>query len=329
MIKNGGNAIVDVIEVVNLTKDYGHGRGVFDVSFSVKQGEVFGFLGPNGAGKSTTIRHLMGFSRPQKGETKIFGMDSFFSYDKILGRVGYLPGEIALPEGLTGSEFINMMADLRGGVNKDNVAKLLEIFKLDPKLQTKSMSLGDKRKLAIVAAFMNDPEVLILDEPTSGLDPVMQQVFVDYIKQEKKRGKTILLSSHIFNEVEQTCDRISIIKDGVIVSTFETNSIKHNENKQYEIFFKTKNEFENFAKLLPKVKIRKGNVATAGIKAINPKLLKIDVAIKDKDINKFIELVSSYNIASFKQVKFTLEDYFMQFYKEEKDFGGVKWKKKD
>ena len=190
---------MNIIEVDNLTQDYGHGRGIFDVSFAVKEGEVFGFLGPNGAGKSTTIRHIMGFSRPQKGETRVFGMESFHNYYKILSNVGYLPGEIALPEGLNGKEFIKMMGDLRKSQNTDMLNYLLDKFKLDPNMDTKSMSLGDKRKLAIVTAFMNDPEVLILDEPTSGLDPVMQQNFIDFIKEEKKKGKTILLSSHIFN----------------------------------------------------------------------------------------------------------------------------------
>ncbi len=319
---------MDVIEVVDLTKDYGHGRGVFDVSFSVKQGEVFGFLGPNGAGKSTTIRHIMGFSKPQKGFTKVYGLESFSKYDKIMGKIGYLPGEIALPEGLTGTEFLKMMADLRGSQQPALKDYLLKLFKLDPKLETKSMSLGDKRKLAIVAAFMNDPDVLILDEPTSGLDPVMQQTFIDFIKDEKKKGKTILLSSHIFNEVEQTCDRISIIKDGRIVSTFETNVIKHNENKQFEIYFDSLSEFNRFAHALPKVRIVKGNVSKAGIRTMNEKELKVVVALKDKDVNKLTELLSEYKIKAFKQVKFTLEDYFMQFYREDKDFGGVKWKKK-
>ena len=319
---------MDVIEVVDLTKDYGHGRGVFDVSFSVKQGEVFGFLGPNGAGKSTTIRHIMGFSKPQKGSTKVYGLESFSNYDKIMGKIGYLPGEIALPEGLTGTEFLKMMADLRGSQQPALKDYLLKLFKLDPKLETKSMSLGDKRKLAIVAAFMNDPDVLILDEPTSGLDPVMQQTFIDFIKDEKKKGKTILLSSHIFNEVEQTCDRISIIKDGRIVSTFETNVIKHNENKQFEIYFDSLSEFNRFAHALPKVRIVKGIVSKAGIRMMNEKELKVVVALKDTDVNKLTELLSEYKIKAFKQVKFTLEDYFMQFYREDKDFGGVKWKKK-
>ncbi len=319
---------MDIIEVQGLTKDYGHGRGVFDVSFVVKKGEVFGFLGPNGAGKSTTIRHIMGFSKPQKGATKVYGLESFSNYDKIMGKVGYLPGEIALPEGLTGVEFLKMMADLRGGNKPELKEYLLEKFDLDPRLETKSMSLGDKRKLAIVAAFMNDPDVLILDEPTSGLDPVMQQKFIEFIKEEKKKGKTILLSSHIFNEVEQTCDRISIIKDGFIVSTFETNAIKHNENKQYEVYFKTLESLKKFVQSLPKVKIDKGNVKKAGIKSVKEKDLKVTIALKDKDVNEFIDSISKFDIASFKQVQFTLEDYFMQFYKEDKNFGGMLWKKK-
>ena len=178
-----------VIVVDDLTQDYGHGRGVFDVSFFVKKGEVFGFLGPNGAGKSTTIRHIMGFSKAQKGEIRVFGMETFKNYYKILDNIGYLPGEIALPEGLTGWEFIKMMWSLRKVENKERLEYLLDKFQLVPSGEMKKMSLGDKRKLAIVTAFMHDPDVLILDEPTSGLDPVMQQKFIDFIKEEKKRGK--------------------------------------------------------------------------------------------------------------------------------------------
>lgn len=319
---------MDIIEVNDLTQDYGHGRGVFNVSFAVKEGEVFGFLGPNGAGKSTTIRHIMGFSRAQSGETKVFGLESFHNYHKILANVGYLPGEIALPEGLTGVEFIKMMGDLRHCKDDERLNYLLDKFKLDPKIETKSMSLGDKRKLAIVTAFMNDPDVLILDEPTSGLDPMMQQVFVDFIKEEKKRGKTILLSSHIFNEVEATCDRIAIIKDGKIVSTFETNVIKHNENKSFEVYFNDKKEFDKFLKSLPKAKLQMEKIVKYGIRSNDEKNLKVEISLQDKDVNKVVEILSEFKIKSFKQVKFTLEDYFMQFYHEDKDFGGVKWKKK-
>ena len=313
----------NVIVVDSLTQDYGHGRGVFDVSFSVKRGEVFGFLGPNGAGKSTTIRHIMGFSRPQKGEIKVFGLETFKNYYKILDRVGYLPGEIALPEGLTGWEFIKMMWSLRKVENRERLDYLLDMFKLDPSIETKKMSLGDKRKLAIITAFMHDPEVLILDEPTSGLDPVMQQTFIDFVKAEKKRGKTILLSSHIFNEVEATCDRIAIIKDGRIVSEFDTSYITHNENKNFRVEFKRAGDFEKFIANMPKLRKNAVNIKKISVRDNDKENLTAIVAANDKDINSLVDILSQYNVKSFTQVKFTLEDYFMQFYKEEKNFGGA------
>ena len=313
----------NVIVVDSLTQDYGHGRGVFDVSFSVKRGEVFGFLGPNGAGKSTTIRHIMGFSRPQKGEIKVFGLETFKNYYKILDRVGYLPGEIALPEGLTGWEFIKMMWSLRKVENRERLDYLLDMFKLDPSIETKKMSLGDKRKLAIITAFMHDPEVLILDEPTSGLDPVMQQTFIDFVKAEKKRGKTILLSSHIFNEVEATCDRIAIIKDGRIVSEFDTSYITHNENKNFRVEFKRAGDFEKFIANMPKLRKNAVNIKKISVRDSDKDNLTAIVAANDKDINSLVDILSQYNVKSFTQVKFTLEDYFMQFYKEEKNFGGA------
>lgn len=313
----------EIIKVENLTKDYGHGRGIFNISLSVGKGEVFGFLGPNGAGKSTTIRHIMGFSKPQSGSVKVFGMNSFKNYYKILDNVGYLPGEIALPEGLTGWEFIRMMGKLRGAKSDERLNYLLKKFEFDPKMETKKMSLGDKRKLAIVTAFMNDPDVLILDEPTSGLDPVMQQVFVDFIKEEKKRNKTIFLSSHIFNEVEDTCDRIAIIKDGFIVSMFETNKIKHNENKRYFVKFEKSADFESIKNKLPKLKNANAEFKKPAVLSFDNKQLEMVVAVNDKNINELVEVLSSKKVKSFYEIKFTLEDYFMRFYKEDKDFGGV------
>ena len=312
-----------VIVVDDLTQDYGHGRGVFDVSFFVKKGEVFGFLGPNGAGKSTTIRHIMGFSKAQKGEIRVFGMETFKNYYKILDNIGYLPGEIALPEGLTGWEFIKMMWSLRKVENKERLEYLLDKFQLVPSGEMKKMSLGDKRKLAIVTAFMHDPDVLILDEPTSGLDPVMQQKFIDFIKEEKKRGKTILLSSHIFNEVEATCDRIAIIKDGRIVSQFETKAITHKKNKNFEVVFKDEKEFEEVLGNLPKLRKNTQNIKQVSVKSSGSQTKTIVIGVNDKDINILVDLLSKYQVLSFKQVKFTLEDYFMQFYKEDKKFGGA------
>lgn len=309
----------NILQVEHLTKDYGSGRGVFDVSFGVKKGEVFGFLGPNGAGKSTTIRHLMGFSKPDSGDTKIFGKDSFNRYNEILSHVGYIPGEIALPQGLTGWEFIRMIQDLTHIHNEEQLNKMLNLFELDDialRGETKRMSLGVKRKLAVVTAFMGDPDVLILDEPTSGLDPVMQEVFINFIKEEKEKGKTILLSSHIFSEVDATCDRIAIIKDGKIVSEFIADDLKHATTKFYKIDFEEMEEYKSFLK-----KFEKSDV----LKILNKddKDSWAYISTDDKDINKVITILSDYKIKEFTNIKESLEDYFMKFYKEDKEFGGV------
>lgn len=308
-----------VIEVNNLTKDYGFGRGVFDVSFKIEKGEVFGFLGPNGAGKSTTIRHLMGFSKPQKGETKIFNKDTFERYNEILNKVGYIPGEIALPAGLTGHEFLKMMQDLQGIHNNERLKQMCELFELSNEVlsgDTKRMSLGVKRKLAIVSAFMGDPDVLILDEPTSGLDPVMQEVFINFIKQEKERGKTILLSSHIFSEVDATCDRIAIIKDGKIVSEFIADDLKHNNTKFYKIVFSSKENYEKFIS-------ENENSNVLSIEKKKPNSNMVLICTKDENINQVVEILSHFQTNEFSNIKETLEDYFMKFYKEDKDFKGA------
>ena len=308
---------MNVIEVKHLTKDYGHGRGVFDVSIEVKEGEVFGFLGPNGAGKSTTIRHLMGFSAPDSGSVTIFDKETFNKYDEILDKVGYIPGEIALPQGLTGYEFLDMIKNMRHEKKAILFTELLSLFKVDDtmlKTDTKRMSLGEKRKLAIVAAFMNDPDVLILDEPTSGLDPVMQNVFIDYILKEKTRGKTILLSSHIFSEIDATCDRIAIIKDGKVVSTFVADELKHAKRKYYNIVFSKDEEKEAFLSQINEI---------PSFILLNKSEKEIMMSIEDSDLNMVVRLLSKYRIVLFSNHKESLQDYFMKFYKEEKDFKGA------
>ncbi len=308
---------MSVINVERLTKDYGFGRGVFDVNIHVEKGEVFGFLGPNGAGKSTTIRHLMGFSQPDDGKVEIFGKPTFGKYYEILKNVGYIPGEVALPAGLTGKEFLKMMQDLTGIYNNERLGMLLELFELDEASllgDVKRMSLGVKRKLAVVSAFMSDPEVLILDEPTSGLDPVMQERFIEFIHKEKERGKTILLSSHIFSEIDNTCDRIAIIKDGKIVSEFVANDLKHASKKYYTVDFKAEAD---------KKKFLESSVGIESLTMINDKENEIFISIEDEDLNKTINLLSAVDVTKFSNRKESLEDYFMKFYKEDKDFGGA------
>ena len=298
---------MSVIKVEKLTKDYGHNRGIFDVSFEVKDGEVFGFLGPNGAGKTTTIRHIMGFSRPQIGKTTVKGLDSWTHHYDIQRDVGYLPGEIALPEHLTGSEFINMMAELRGMADMSYANKMIERFELEASGGLKRMSLGMKRKLAVVTAFMHDPAILVLDEPTSGLDPVMQDVFIQFVRDEKARGKSILLSSHIFKEIDATCDRISIIKDGHLVSTFIANEIRHSERKEWKVEFYSREEFERF--LSEEKQTKKLDVVS-----VDEEFNQARVVVNDYDTRKFIAELSNYSLKFFSEIKFTLEDYFMEFY---------------
>ncbi len=307
-----GGTEMSLITVSHLTKDYGHGRGVFDINISVNKGECYGFLGPNGAGKTTTIRHLMGFSKPQSGSTAIDGKESFENAALLQNTVGYLPGEIALPSGITGTEFLDMMAKMRHIEDKTYLQKLLDRFELNPNVDVGKMSLGVKRKLAVVTAFMHDPDILILDEPTSGLDPIMQQTFIDFVCEEKKRGKTIFLSSHIFHEVDATCDRIAIIKDGKIVSEFDAEQLKEESDRIYRI---TCRDIESFMKLkeLP-----------FAFSSINEKKLRARVRIKANEINRLISETAELNVEDFQEFPFTLEDYFMNFYKTDTVFEGVK-----
>ena len=296
---------MSIIEVKNLTKDYGHGRGVFDVSFTVQKGEVFGFLGPNGAGKTTTIRHLMGFSRPGAGQTTILSKDCWRQHQAIKNHVGYLPGEISLPDHLTGAGFIKQMADLRNIKDLSYAKTLAQRFALDTSIKLKRMSLGTKRKLAIVTAFLHDPDVLLLDEPTGGLDPLMQDNFIQFVKEEKTRGKTILLSSHIFSEVDATCDRIAIIKEGKLVSAFAANELKHSARKEWKIEFASTCELERFCQTDFEISLVK--------QATN----QAHVVFYDKDANHFLKALSNYQVNFFSEIKFTLEDHFMKFYGKE------------
>ena len=308
---------MSVITVENLTKNYGSGRGVFGINLNVERGEVFGFLGPNGAGKSTTIRHLMGFSKPDSGNTYIFGEPSFQKYYDFMQKVGYIPGEIALPQGLTGKQFIEMMQNLQKIKNQARLNEMLDMFELSSSAlagETKRMSLGVKRKLAVVTAFMHDPEVLVLDEPTSGLDPLMQERFVQFIHEEKSRGKTILLSSHIFTEIDSTCDRIAIIKDGHIVSEFIADDLRHASTKFYSLTFETEKLAESFLKEA---------VKTKSFKLLSRDGSSMQVSFSDDDLNAIVKLLSSFNATDFSNRRESLEDYFMKFYKEDKDFKGA------
>ena len=226
-----------VIEIQNLTRDYGQGRGVFDLSFAVEPGEVFGFLGPNGAGKTTTIRHLMGFIKPRAGRVRLFGQDCFAHAGELHRQVGYLPGELALPEELTGAGMIRFTAGLRGWKDTRDADELARLLELDPRQPIQRMSKGTKQKVGLVCALMGEPKLLILDEPTSGLDPLMQSRFVELIGRARARGATVLLSSHLFEEVERTCTRAAVLRAGRLAAVQPMEQLRRSKSRRYVFTF--------------------------------------------------------------------------------------------
>jgi len=226
-----------IIETEKLTKSYGLHRGIIEIDLRVERGEVYGFLGPNGAGKTTTIRTLLDHLRPTSGRARIFGLDTSADPVAIHRRIGYLPGEFTLYDRLTGGQTIEYFANLRGGVDPGYQAALIERFDIDPSRRFKEYSKGNKQKIGLVIALQHQPELLILDEPTSGLDPLVQQTFYALVREAQVEARTVLLSSHILSEVERTCDRVSIIKDGRLVRTDRVDALRDLAHHQIELRF--------------------------------------------------------------------------------------------
>ena len=249
----------------------------------------------------------MGFSKLQEGELYINGKDCWKSAATIKEDVGYLPGELAFPSGMTGDQFIDFMAKERHITDMTKTNQLKEMFELDASPDIKRMSLGTKRKLAVVTAFMHNPKVLILDEPTSGLDPIMQERFIQFILDEKTAGKTIMLSSHIFNEIDATCDRIAIIKDGIVVSEIEASKLKQNKSKAFKVEFASVADYEKF---LANTQLK--------IAVERPQQNQVKLNIEDDDITDLFAELSEVELNFISEIKFTLEDYFMDFYDRKK-----------
>jgi ABC-2 type transport system ATP-binding protein len=228
---------MNVIETEKLTKSYGSHRGIVEVDLTVEQGEVFGFLGPNGAGKTTTIRTLLDLIRPTAGRARVFGIESSADPVAIHRRVGYIPGEFTLYDRLTGRQTIEYFANLRGGVDPAYRAELIARLDLDPSRRYKEYSKGNKQKVGIVIALQHRPDLLVLDEPTSGLDPLVQQSFFGLVQLAKAEGRTVFLSSHILSEVEKTCGRVAIIREGRIVKTDTVDALRDLAHHQVELRF--------------------------------------------------------------------------------------------
>ena len=195
---------MSVIKLNGLTKDYGEGRGIFDVNLNIEQGEMIGFVGTNGSGKTTTIRNVLGFIKPTSGTAEVNGLNSWEHASEIAKNVGYVPGEIAFPDLKSGTDFLKCQAEFFNMTDMSRANELIERLQLDPRANLKRMSKGMKQKTALVAALMNDAPIIILDEPTTGLDPLMRVTFLDIIKEEHRKGKTIFMSSHSFDELEST-----------------------------------------------------------------------------------------------------------------------------
>lgn len=293
-----------MIHVQEMTLKYPSGKGVFDLDFSVEQGMIMGYLGPNGAGKTTTIRGLMGFMRPLTGQCTIKGLDCFSSAPEIQRFLGYIPGEMAFMDNMDGQEFLDFMSDMRKTSDKKRQKALLDRFELDPRGKIKKFSKGMRQKLGIVTAFMHDPDVLLLDEPTSGLDPLMQSRFIAFALEEKARGKTILMSSHHFEEVERTCDQVIIIKDGRILEQSDVQTLKSAQRKGYLV--KTKD-----------LETALHRLESEGFEATRLPDDTLEIFITGEQVDRLVKVLATLTVLDISVKVQTLEDVFMKFYGRE------------
>lgn len=285
----------NVIDIRNLSKYYGKIKGIDKLSLTVKKGEIFGFLGPNGAGKTTTIRTLLGYLKPTNGEAYIFGRNIKDNIVDIKANVGYIPGDLNLYNHLTGKQFLDYFIALR---NKKAVLlpELLEIFSVPLNRPIKGYSKGMKQKLGIIQAFMDDPEIVIMDEPTSGLDPLLQQSFYDFLKREKKKGRTMFFSSHVLSEVDKICDRVGIIRDGSLITVENIESLKKKKGK------------------ILRVKIMEDPTSFPGPEDMTVEDGWIQFTVK-ADIDQWIKKLCKYTILDLKINEFSMEDIFIHYYK--------------
>lgn len=283
-----------------VTSIYSSGKGITDISFTVDKGSTVGYLGSNGAGKTTTLRTLLGFVRCDSGSATIGGLDCFRRASSIMNGVGYLPGEISFPKGMTGQNMLDYACGIRGNVDKQYMRTLIDMFQLDTSGDISKYSKGTKQKLAIILAFMHNPDVLILDEPTSGLDPIMQNVFVNLILQQKAQGKTILMSSHMFEEIERTCDKVVVIRQGSIVAQASVDELKQHQTQAYSI-------------VSPQASIISSWGYNSTVEGD-----RVTLRVKNAEIDTFVKQLATVTVANFESIPQTLENIFMDSYGEAK-----------
>jgi len=293
---------LNVIQTYGLTKYYGKVRGVENLDLEVKPGEIFGFLGPNGAGKTTTIRLLLDLIRPTQGRAEIFGLDVRTHSLEIRQRLGNLPGDVSLYENLSGEEFLALIEKLhhnRSAKRKDELAERLDI---DLSRKIRTCSKGMKQKVAIIQALMNDPELLMLDEPTSGLDPLVQREFYNLLKEEKERGKTVFLSSHILPEVERVCDRVGILRDGLLVAVENIDALKTKRVRKLELTLREE---------VPEERLK-----IPGTKLLYYRNQRVELEVYVR-IGELMPKLAELPLEDIVFPEATLEDTFMKFYSEE------------
>jgi len=292
-----------VVESQGLSKDYGSGRGLFDLDLTMTRESVFGYLGPNGAGKTTTIKLLMAMIRPTRGTARIFGLDCQKDAVAIKRKVGYLPAELPQFGGLRGSEVVAYLAGLRGGVDKGRVRSLAERLEVDLGRRFREYSSGNKKKLGIVLAFMHAPELLILDEPTGGLDPLIQQEFYRLLGETRANGATIFLSSHVLSEVEHVCDRVGILRLGRLIRVAELEELRDIHFHKVEMVFESLPPLERLAKVhgLEQL-VRQGNRVSFTLHG---------------DFEGLFKAVAGSKVVNLSSHEPSLEEVFLAYYRED------------
>lgn len=289
---------MNIIETKGLTKDYGNGCGIFDLNLTVAEGEMVGYVGTNGSGKTTTIRQIMGFIKPTSGSVCVTGLSSWEHSNEIVKKIGYVPGEIAFPDLKTGIDFLKCQAEFSGLTDMSYANALIERLQLDPRANLKRMSKGMKQKTALVAALMNDAPIIILDEPTTGLDPLMRATFLDIIKEEHRKGKTIFMSSHSFDELEKTCDKVALINDGRIADVCDMDRVRNREVKEFKIEFYTAEDYRRFLReKYETIRLQEQyNQAT--------------IRIRSGDTVQLLGVLKGYNVKFISELPYTLERHF-------------------
>ena len=296
-----------IIQTHQLTKSYGRSRGIIEVTFDIQEGEVFGFLGPNGAGKTTTMRTLMGLLHANSGSATIGGLDCWQQSTEVKKLVGYLPGEFAFDPGLRGAQIIQYLGHLRGGVDQSYVRSLVERLGFDPSKRFREYSHGNKQKLGLVQAFMHKPRVFILDEPTSGLDPLNQQEFYQMVAEVRTQGRTIFLSSHILPEVEHTCDRVAIIREGRLVTTDHVSALKTIHQRDVEITFAGPASVEWFKQISGVTKVEQ---------EADERTLQLVV---QGDLAEIIQIAGQHGATNIATHEPSLEEAFLRFYEPQQE----------